>query len=248
MVVAEPGVVLEDLVTGFCGAVVACGRREVTLEDRHGHRRVLPLPDSALALEGQLVRVQVPGPPPPASPTVRTRSGSLPPPPARAQVARGGRLWVEGRHDAELVEKVWGEDLRAEAVVVEPLDGIDHLPARLAAFNPGPGRRLGVLVDHLVAGSKESRLLAEVRHPHVLVTGHPYVDIWQAVRPAALGLAAWPVVPRGRPWKEGVAAALGAADPARLWPRILRSVRDWTDLEVGLLRAVEELVDFVTGG
>ncbi|HEU4490684.1 MAG TPA: DUF3097 family protein [Jiangellales bacterium] len=61
----------------------------------------------------------------------------------RARVARASRIYVEGRHDAELVEKVWGDDIRVEGVVVEVLGGIDDLPARVAAFRPGPGRRLG---------------------------------------------------------------------------------------------------------
>ena len=76
-----------------------------------------------------------------------------------ARVARASRIWVEGIHDAALVERIWGDDLRIEGVVVEPLDGIDELPAAVAEFGPGPTRRLGVLVDHLVAGSKESRIV-----------------------------------------------------------------------------------------
>jgi hypothetical protein len=103
-----------------------------------------------------------------------------------------------------------------------------------------------VLVDHLVAGSKESRIVASVAHPQVLVTGHPYVDIWQAVKPAAVGIPRWPEVPRGRPWKEGVCDALRVVDPAEMWRRVQRGVRSYADLEVPLLRAVEELIDFVT--
>ncbi|HWB34912.1 MAG TPA: DUF3097 family protein, partial [Rugosimonospora sp.] len=108
------------------------------------------------------------------------------------------------------------------------------------------GRRVGVLVDHLVDGSKESRIVASVRSPHVLVTGHPYVDIWQAVKPQRLGIRAWPVIAPGRPWKEGVCAALGVAEPADLWRRILASVRDFHDLETPLVNAVERMIDFVT--
>ena len=44
-------------------------------------------------------------------------------------------------------------------------------------------------------------------HPDVLVTGHPYVDVWQAVKPARVGLPAWPVIPPGRPWKEGASVS-----------------------------------------
>ena len=116
----------------------------------------------------------------------------------------------------------------------------------MRGFAPGPTRRLGVLVDHLVPGSKEDRIVRQVDHPSVLVTGHPYVDVWAAVRPAAVGIAAWPTVPHGQPWKQGVCDALGVADPPTLWRHIAASVRSWRDLEQPLVRAVEELLDHVT--
>jgi hypothetical protein len=103
-----------------------------------------------------------------------------------------------------------------------------------------------VLVDHLVAGSKESRIVAGVTSPHVMVTGHPYIDIWQAVKPDRVGIRAWPEVPRGQPWKEGVCAALGVAEPAELWRRILGSVSSFRDVETPLIGAMERLIDFVT--
>jgi len=162
-------------------------------------------------------------------------------------VAKAGRIWVEGIHDAALVERIWGDDLRVEGVVVEPLDGIDDLAAEVRKFGPGPRRRLGVLVDHLVPGSKESRIVAAVRDPDVLVTGHPYVDVWQAVRPKAAGIDAWPVVPRGEPWKEGVIARLGVrASPGEFWRMLLGKVSTYADLDPALVGAVEQLIDFVT--
>ncbi len=162
-------------------------------------------------------------------------------------MARASRIYVEGRHDAELVERVWGDDLRDAGVVVESLDGVDDLPAIVAGFGPGPERRLGVLVDHLVDGSKESRIAAGVRSPYVLVAGHPFIDVWAAVKPAAAGIDAWPRIPPGTPWKEGVLAAIGwPEDTGRAWQRILRSVRSLTDLEPEFLGRVEELIDFVT--
>ena len=96
-------------------------------------------------------------------------------------------------------------------------------------------------------------MAAQVVGPYVLVVGHPYVDVWQAVRPAAVGLDAWPEVPRGRPWKEGVCAALGwpgadQVDLASAWQRILAAVSTYADLEPALLGRVEELIDFVTAG
>jgi len=242
----EPDLVVEDPVSGFCGAVVGVDTDGVTLEDRFGVRRLFPLEEGAFLLEGRRVTLARPRRARPAGPS-RTASGSVAVPNAPARVARASRIYVEGLHDAALVERVWGDDLRVEGVVVEPLDGVDELPVIAAAFRPGPGRRLGVLVDHLVAGSKESRIAASVTGEHVLVTGHPYVDIWQAVKPAAVGIAAWPQVPRGQPWKEGVCRALGVREPAEMWRRVLAAVDSYSDLEVGLLRAVEELIDFVTG-
>ncbi|MEV0454257.1 DUF3097 family protein, partial [Catellatospora methionotrophica] len=161
-------------------------------------------------------------------------------------VARAGRIWVEGLHDAELLERIWGDDLRGEAIVVEPLHGVDDLPAAVREFAPGPGRRLGVLVDHLVSGTKEARLAQAVDSPHCLIAGHPYVDVWQAVKPSRLGMEEWPVVPRGHPWKEGICAALGVGEPALFWRRLLSRVDSYHDLETPLVNSVERLIDFVT--
>lgn len=237
---------VEDAETGFCGAVLGCDKDAVTLEDRFGRKRVYPLPAAGLLVDGRPVTLVRPRPAAPRSPG-RTASGSVAVRGARARVARESRIYVEGRHDADLVERIWGDDLRIEGVVVEYLAGVDDLPAIVSEFRPGPGRRLGVLVDHLVPGSKESRIAESVTSPHVLVTGHPFVDIWQAVKPAALGITAWPEVPRGRPWKEGVLEQLGwSNDVPAAWRRILAAARSYTDLEPALLGRVEELIDFVT--
>jgi hypothetical protein len=250
-VAAEPGLVVEDSAGEFCGAVVSAEKDSVTLEDRHGRRRVFPLAETFL-LEGNRVKLTRPAQPggqagPGRAVAARTASGSIPAPQQRAKVARASRIYVEGRHDAELVEKIWGDDLRDAGVVVEYLGGIDDLPAIVAGFSPGPVRRLGVLVDHLVAGSKESRIAAGVSSPHVLITGHPFIDVWAAVRPAVLGIGRWPQVPRGQPWKEGVLRAIGwPEDTAAGWQRILRSVTCFADLEPEFLGRVEELIDFVT--
>jgi hypothetical protein len=247
-VVAERGLVVEDDAGEFCGAVVFCEKDAVTLEDRHGRRRVFPL-RARFLLEGKPVRLVRPAPAgaPGARAAGRTASGSIAAPASRAKVARASRIYVEGRHDAELVEKIWGDDLRDVGVVVEYLGGIDDLPAIVADFSPGPVRRLGVLVDHLVDGSKETRIAAQVRSPHVLIVGHPYIDVWAAVKPSVVGIPAWPHVPHGMPWKEGVLTSIGwPQDTARAWQRILRQVTSFTDLEPEFLGRVEELIDFVT--
>ncbi len=258
-VAAEDELVVETADGAFCGAVVGVGRAvdagerrdTVTLEDRFGKRRVFAMLPAAFLVDGRPVTLVRPAPKAvaPKAPA-RTASGSYAVTGAAARVARASRIWVEGVHDAALLERVWGDDLRIEGVVVEPLDGIDDLVAHVRAFGPGPQRRVGVLVDHLVAGSKESRIVADLHRAgygeHVLVTGHPYVDVWQAVKPTALGIDAWPQVPRGTDWKAGICRALGVREPREMWRRVLASVDSFADVEVPLLRAVEELIDFVT--
>jgi hypothetical protein len=207
----ELGMVVEDAQTGYVGAVVRVEYGRMELEDRHGRRKPFPVGPGYL-VDGKPV-ILTPPQRPAAKAPARTASGSVAVTGARARVARTGRIYVEGRHDAELVEQVWGDDLRVEGVVVEYLGGIDDLVGVVEEFRPGPQRRLGVLVDHLVPGSKESRLAEAVRRgpggADTLVVGHPFVDIWQAVKPARLGLSEWPVIPRGTDWKHGICHALG---------------------------------------
>ena len=251
-VAAERDLVIEWADTGFCGAVLRVENKLVHLEDYRGGVRLFPLGGGYL-LEGEPVVLTAPMVA--SMGTARTASGSFAVADQKARVAVPSRIFVEGRHDAELVEKVWGADLRVEGVVVEYLEGVDDLDAIVREFAPGPGRRIGVLVDHLVAGSKESRIANAVeRGPfgaHVLVVGHPFVDVWQAVKPARLGLEVWPEIPRSVEWKHGICAALGwphedQADIARAWRRILGQVRTYADLEPVLLGRVEQLIDFVT--
>ncbi len=241
-----PGELLE--VDTFIGTVTRVTARSVRLQDRRGRSRDFELDGQLAWLDERAVSLVPPTPasPAPAAPT-ETASGSIAVPDAPARVARASRIWVEGVHDAELLELVWGDDLRHEGIVVEPLGGIDDLAAHVRAFGPGPQRRLGVLVDHLVAGSKEQRIVASVDDPHVLVTGHPYVDVWAAVRPEVIGAAAWPDVPMTEEWKQGVCDRLGYPDPPTLWRELRGRVRGWKDLEQPLVNAVERLLDHVTG-
>ena len=254
----EKDMVLEDVQSGFVGAVLRVeksgGLHVMVLEGRGGRCRTFRLGHGFL-LDGEPVHVVAPVSRR-APVSTRTASGSVRVDGARARTARASRIWVEGRHDAELVEKVWGDDLRLEGIVVEPLHGVDDLAAAVRDFAPGPERRLGVLVDHLLPGTKEERIARQAMavpgaQRHVLIVGHPYVDVWQAVKPSALGLAAWPVVPRHQDWKTGILAGLGwphgdQADTARGWQRILAGVTSYADLEPSLLGRVEEVIDFLT--
>ncbi|MFK0006097.1 DUF3097 domain-containing protein [Paenarthrobacter sp. NPDC090520] len=262
----QRGMVLEDVQSGWVGEVVRVeksgGMHIVSLEDRRGKTRSFQLGFGFL-LEGQAIRLLPPAARQPAGAVQagavqpgRTASGSVKVQGQRAQVAKASRIWVEGKHDAELVEKVWGDDLRVEGIVVEPLHGVDDLRSAIAAFGPGPQRKLGILVDHLVAGSKESRIAAEAMQVpgatgNVLIVGHPYVDVWQAIRPKVLGIEQWPDVPRGTDWKTGILRAFGwphetAEDIGLGWQRLLGAVRTYADLEASLLGRVEEVIDFLT--
>jgi hypothetical protein len=240
---AEPGLVVEDPASGFCGAVVKIDTREVVLEDRFGRRRIFPNAPAGFLFEGRpatLVRPTV------QREAARSASGSRRVEGLRARTARASRIWVEGIHDAALVETVWGHDLRVEGIVVEPLHGVHDLAAAVREFGPAPHRKLGILVDHLVAGSMETRQAARVESENVLVTGHPFVDVWEAVTPAAVGIRAWPAVPRGEDWKTGVCARLRWGEPADGARRVLGAVRSFRDLDSSLIGAVEKLIDFVT--
>lgn len=248
---AAPGLVVEDRSSGFCGDVVAVDAGAVTLRDRRGNERRFSLKEGGFLLEGRPVTLVRPAAGAPGGvaaarrPTV-TNSGSVvdPAAPRRARTAAASRIWVEGVHDAELVEHVWGDDLRSLGIVVEPMHGIDHLPELVEEFGPASHRRLGILVDHLVPGSKEQRLADRVSGPYVLVTGHPFVDVWAGIWPRVWGIAEWPEVPRGTPWKEGLCAALGE-DVSRFWPRLRSRVQTYADLRPELVGSVERLIDFV---
>lgn len=255
----ERGMILEDAVSGWVGKVIRTeksgGMRVIVLEDRHRKTRSFQAGFGFL-LEGEPVEIVEPVAKAAAPATMISASGSRAVADLKARTARASRIWVEGKHDAELVEKVWGHDLRVEGIVVEPLHGVDDLAGAIRQFAPSPTRRLGILVDHLISGTKEERIVAEaMKVPgaagNVLILGHPYVDVWQAIKPETLGIKAWPVIPRGTDWKTGVLRAFGwphdtAADIGIGWQRILSTVKHYGQLEPALLGKVEELIDFLT--
>ncbi|MGP9536822.1 DUF3097 domain-containing protein [Brachybacterium sp. AOP43-C2-M15] len=257
---AQRDLVVEEAATGFTGAVTRvekiAGELVVELEDGRGVRRTFPLGPGFMIDGRPVVLTRAIARSATAPARRRSASGSVYVQGAKARTARASRIWVEGTHDAELVQKVWGHDLRIEGIVVEQLEGADNLVERVQEFGPAPGRRLGILVDHLVTGSKESRIAAEVlalpgARGNVTVLGHPYVDVWQAVKPARVGIRQWPHVPKGTDIKVGTLAALGwpHADKADIglgWKRILATVRSYADVEPTLSGRIEELIDFVT--
>ena len=246
VVAARRGLVLEDRTTGVVGALVSFAPR-ASCCDRYGKDHTVRYTDGSVraGIDGKGVPCRLVLPKAEPEPPKITASGSIDAGDVPARVARASRIWVEGIHDAELIEKVWGADLRVEGVVVQQLEGADDLAERVrfSTRRPPPARHPARPPRRRLKGT---RIAAEIDDRNVLITGHPYVDIWQAVKPAVVGIDAWPEIPKGQPWKEGVIAALGInATPASFWKHVLGKVTSWKDLETPLLGAVEELIDFV---
>src|SRR5699024_1152577 len=193
----------------FVGAVMGVDKTVygdvIRLEDRYGKQRVFNLIKGGFLFEGNRVSLQRYVAP--RQEQTKSNSGSRRVAKVEAKVAAPSRIWAVGIHDAATVERVWGPDLGVGGVVEEDLVGFDNLDERLHEFQPEKGRLVGVLADQLVQGSKETRMTETVGE-HVLVTGHPFIDIWAAVKPQAVGIKAWPEVPYGEDWKTGVCQRL----------------------------------------
>jgi hypothetical protein len=229
-VIVEMGMLVEDRASHFCGDVVRWSAEGITLQDRNDYVRHFTWKPGGFLIEGKPVTLVRPATAKAATQRI-TASGSVAGD-GRARVAAASRIWVEGKHDAELLEHVWGDDLRELGIVVD--------------FGPSADRRLGVLLDHLVPGSKETRIAQTVRDPNVLITGHPFVDVWAGIRPKVLGLDNWPDIPKSDvPWKDGLCAALGVPFDG-FWPKLRSRVNTFADLRPELVGAVEQLIDFVS--
>lgn len=240
------GLLVEVASAGFAGTIVAVNQTSVTLVDRRGRERHFARTDGAFIVNECRVTLTVPARRQISAPTQKiTPSGSV----AvnhRAKVAQPSRIFVGGVHDAALIEQVWGDDLRAAAIVVEPLHGIDDLAVHVQAFGASSTRRLAVLLDHLTLGSKESRLKASIDDPNVLIVGHAFVDIFAAVKPERLGVTQWPDIPRDEDYKYGLATRLGFTSTTELFHAVSQAVRTWTDFDQSLIKSVEQALDFVT--
>ena len=245
---AEIDLVVEDPSSGFVGAVVRCEKDVVHLEDRFGKVRGYPL-GPGFWVDGRPVVLVRPKQAGPVRPDAQRLGLDL-----RGRRPGAGRPRRAASTSRASTTPSWSRRSGAttcaiEGVVVEPLHGVDDLPAIVKEFRPTQGRRLGVLVDHLVRGSKESRIAEQITGEHALVVGHPFIDIWQAVKPSVVGIKAWPVDPEGRAL-EGRrlhGAWAGRTTPATSGRSASSpACSSFTDLEPELLGRVEELIDFVT--
>ena len=214
------GTVVEDPASGFCGAVVRVDVREVTLEDRHGRHRVFPLRPAAFLVDGRPATLVVP-------PRGRGGAGGLgvgvgegrepdrahgpgEPDLGRGHPRRGARRDACGGTTCGW--RVWSSS-RCTAWTTSPPWSRSSVRRRTGGW--------GSSSTTSCEGSKETRAAHAVAGPDVLVTGHPFVDVWQAVKPSVVGIRAWPAVPRGTDWKTGVCAALRWGDPADGARRVL---------------------------
>lgn len=250
------GLLIEDI-NGWVGEVVKAerigGALFFGLEDAKGRVKNFPLGPGYL-IEGEPVEIVAPVAAKEPKRTI-SRSGSIAvknaPARVRAPPASGLRVCTtpsswrrSGATICALRALLWS---RCTAWMI--------LPVRFVSSRR-PGRRLGILVDHLIEGTKEQRIVAEAMAVpgaagHVKIVGHPFIDIWQAVKPSVLGLKAWPQVPRGEDFKKGTLRRLGQphetqADVAQAWKHILSCVDSYADLDPTLLGPVESLIDFLT--
>ena len=217
---------------------------DIVLTDKWGEEQTFPAHDGAFMHNGSRVSMRDPAASPRAEPRF-TASGSIDAGESRARIARASRIWVEGIHDAELIEKIWGDDLRDAAVVVEPLHGADDLERAVAGFAPSSTRRLGVLLDHLVDGSKESRIARrcpDVSHLRPPVRRHLGSHQTRDDRHRRVaGCSSRRSVEGGRSESLGLDMASGS-----FWAEVLDAVSSYRDVETPLVNAVEQLIDFVT--
>ncbi|MEZ5218877.1 MAG: DUF3097 family protein [Ilumatobacteraceae bacterium] len=148
---AVTGLVVEDRASGFCGDVVRTSHEAVTLRARGGEHRHFRWKEGGFLFEGKPVTLS--GRHLPLAPADH-RLGSIATATPAAVSLGPPRIWVEGKHDAELVEHVWGDDLRDLGIVVDRSTGSDDLAEAVTGVRPGTHPPPGVLVDHLVDGSK----------------------------------------------------------------------------------------------
>ncbi|MEX0767955.1 MAG: DUF3097 family protein [Microthrixaceae bacterium] len=244
---AVPDLVLLHRSTNLRGRLVKFTDQIVVIQDRSGGRHTFENHPGAFAHNGETVTLIRPGrQASPSQPTTRrSAAGGVVAVEQVARIAQASRLWVEGDHDARFVERVWGEELRELGIVVEPMRGIDDLVSAVREFDPQQDRRLAILVDHLVPGSKETRITDKIHDPNVVILGHPFVDIWQCVRPRSMGIDAWPEVPREEEWKAGICKRLGWGSTSEGWKRVLSAVNSFADLEPELVGAVEQALDML---
>ena len=244
---ATTDVVAEDPLSGFCGAVVACTSTAVTLEDRAGRRRLFPLTSGAFLVDGRQVTLVRPRPAAAGTGAVRVRLQG-----GDGCAGQDGQGGADLGRRASMMRPWWngsgGTTCGSRASSSSRSTGWTTCRRPWPRSGPGDGRRLGVLVDHLVPRSKESRIADAVLAAHrdtVLITGHPTSTSGRRCGRRRSGIAAWPDVPRGIDWKTGVCAALGMPDTRQMWGRVNGAVRSYRDLDTPLITAVERLIDFV---
>jgi hypothetical protein len=197
---AQPGLIIEHRPSSQVGFIVRADHTAVVLRDKAGRECAVRYLPGAFIVDGEVVTL-------------------LPP-------DRTALLLVAGTEGAQLVDTLWGDELRAEGVSVQHFDPWRGASDTIAAWRPAAGRRLGVLVG--------TRDRLELLLPNVLVLAVPFPEIWLGVKPTVLGLPEWPDDPAA------------TAEPVR--QRLLASVRSYADLEPTLVGAVETLVDFMTAG
>ena len=249
---AEPGLVVEDATGRFCGAVVLCEKDAVTLEDRHGNRRVFPLGPAAFLLEGEpvmLVRPAVaagpaprdgglPGAPPPARWPPRPAGPRSPGRAASTSRAATTQNWWRRSGETTCATSAWSWSISAASTTC---------PRSWTGSAPAPGAGSASWWTTWWTGRRRAGSPPPCNTRMCSSSAIPTSTSGRRSSRRCLASAAGRGVPPGTPWKEGVLQALGwPPDTAAAWQRILHAVTSYADLEPEFLGRVEELIDFVT--
>ena len=103
----RPGLEVLHRATGVEGKIIGFEHGGVAIQDRNtGNRRLVRLDPGGFRVRGKSVTLAPPTPARQPRPAGRTASGSTAVRDRKARAARVSRIFVEGIHDAELVEKV----------------------------------------------------------------------------------------------------------------------------------------------
>ena len=211
---------------GFCGDIVTITAEAVTLRDRQGQHRQFRYKPGGFLIDGKPVTLVRAGPRSQRRPAGDQQRLGRRPPAGAAQRRHGQPDLGRGQATTPSWSSTcgattcasWGSSSsRCTASTTWSAWSAEFAPSPAA-----PARGAGRPPRRRLEGGAPRR---QVRGPDVLVTGHPFVDVWAGVRPQVIGLDAWPDVPRGVEWKEGMCDALGVS-LTDFWPHLRNRCSD----------------------
>ena len=216
-VTATPGLPVRHRSSGFTGVIAGFDGDGVIVRGTTGQERLFRPTPGAFDVEGRAVSLVRPAPPP-APPTPPPPRPPPAPTPSRISTGPGWRrpaACCRGRPRRRAHREGVGRRPTRRRRGRRTARRLDHLPEGSTTFSPGPGNRLGVLVDHLVQAARR-------RGWRKTLTPAPRARLRHALRrrvgsgqAGRRRLAAWAHIPQGTAWKAGVCRSLGRRRPRR---------------------------------